>query len=71
MTTSEPGSRAPLEEVFLSNHEGADVLIELPGGRRVRFEWSCDAPRSTPRSPWTKRRTPKRSAPHLPSMADA
>ncbi|HET6881460.1 MAG TPA: hypothetical protein VFI31_14960 [Pirellulales bacterium] len=44
MTISEPGGLASLNDVFLPDHEGADVMVELPGGRRVRFEWSCDAP---------------------------
>lgn len=44
MATCETSVSAPLGEIFLTDDQDADQVIELPDGHRVRLEWCGDAP---------------------------
>ncbi|MGH7134113.1 MAG: hypothetical protein ACREHD_00140 [Pirellulales bacterium] len=44
MATCETSGSAPLGEIFLTDSQDADQVIELPDGRRVHLEWCGDVP---------------------------
>jgi hypothetical protein len=44
MASCETTVPATLCDVFLADYQDAQHVIQLPGGRHVRFEWCGDAP---------------------------